>query len=60
MTSGMVLEMPRLPPPVEDTGTEWPRVLLGNEGRREHFARTRSYEASAFACRSIISWAHTA
>lgn len=49
MTSETVLEMPRLPPPVEDIETEWPKALLGNEGRRERFARTRSCEALAFA-----------
>lgn len=49
MTSETVPEMPRLLPPVEDTETEWPKALLGNEGRRGRFARTRSYEASAFA-----------
>lgn len=48
MTSETVLEMPQLPPLVEDTETERPKALLGNEGRREHFARTRSYDASAF------------
>lgn len=48
MTSATVLEMPRSPPPVEDTEKGWPKALLGNEGRRECSVRTRIYDTSAF------------